>query len=212
MQRAATTTGTALWFGSTTNSAVLLIRVLVTEQGLQPLRRVAAGRECAGLAAALESLELLGEVPLEPAAVLALEGTQGLDLGVEPGLLLLQLTELLLTALRGLRVEHLRTRAGIGIETIGFGLALGLEALGLRARLAEDLVGLVLGVRHELIGVAGRDLQQTCRRAGRFADGGHLDGLLRSSDRCSHRRLLGLGCLRRDRSGRCRSRPTLLCR
>src|SRR4051812_35226604 len=71
---------------------------LLTQDRAQPLGRVLVlGRQRGdGRAVAVECLELLGEVALEPAAVLPLEGTQALDLAVELVALLLEVAEDLL--------------------------------------------------------------------------------------------------------------------
>src|SRR5687768_18463071 len=69
-----------------------------------------------GVTRPFEGLELLGEVALQPGAVLALERAEVLDVRVQLVALLLQLTEHLLTTLGGLGVEHLGPRAGLCLE------------------------------------------------------------------------------------------------
>ena len=67
---------------------------------------------CSGSAVAVEGGELLGEVALQPGAVLALEGAQVLDLAVEARLLALDLAEGLAATRLGLGVELLRPGCG----------------------------------------------------------------------------------------------------
>src|SRR5690606_36197297 len=113
--------------------------VLLAEEGLEPLGRVLAGLvERAPLGGVVQRLELLGEVRAQPAAVLALEGAQRLDLAAELVALLLQVAEELGAALGRLRVEHLGAGAGVGLEALGLRLALGLQPLGRRAGRSED--------------------------------------------------------------------------
>src|SRR6266508_382297 len=98
--------------------------VVVAEDRPQPLgsgaRGLDAGRD--GVGAVVEGGELLAEVALETRAVLALEGTQRLDLAVELVALLLEVAEELLAALGGLRVEHLRPLAGVRLGAVGLHL------------------------------------------------------------------------------------------
>src|SRR3954466_14570023 len=77
---------------------------LLAQDRAEPLRRVLVlGRQRGdGRAVAVERLELLGEVALEAAAVLALERAQALDLAVELVALLLEVAEDLLAAGLGL--------------------------------------------------------------------------------------------------------------
>src|SRR5690349_17374160 len=81
-------------------------------------------------ALAVERLQLLGEVALQAAAVLALEGTQVLDLAVETTLLPLHLAEQLAATVLGLGVEVLRPGPRLLLELVGAGLGLGLQLLG----------------------------------------------------------------------------------
>src|SRR5665811_1315642 len=106
-----------------------------------------AGNQRATFAVAVERLELLLEVTLEAASVLTLEGAQVLDLVVELVLLLLQVAEQLRATLGGLRVEHLRARACVGLDTVGLALALHLQPLRLGASPTDDLVGVVVCLR-----------------------------------------------------------------
>src|SRR5699024_8325147 len=77
-----------------------------------------------GRAGALQRLELLAEVGLEPRAVLALEGPQVVDLVGERVALALEVAEELGAALGRLGVEGLGATAGVGLELVGVGLGL----------------------------------------------------------------------------------------
>src|SRR6185369_7110966 len=101
--------------------------LVVAEDRAEPLRRrrlVVGDR--GRLTGTRERLELLGEVALEPRAVLPLEGAERLDLAVELVALALELAEHLLTALGGLGVEHLGAGAGVGLEPVRLHLGLAL--------------------------------------------------------------------------------------
>ena len=132
---------------------------------------VVGARGRVGRAGALERLELLAEVDLQPRAVLALEGPQVVDLAGERSRSRLEVAEQLRTTLGRLAVERLRAAAGVRLHLVGVGLGLGLEPLGLGAGLADDLVGLALGVLDQLVGVAAGQLEQAGRGVGGVADG-----------------------------------------
>ena len=85
--------------------------------------------------------ELLGEVALQAAAVLPLEPTQVLHLGVEATLLPLEVAEHLPALALDLAVEVLGTGTRFLLELVGLGLGLRLEALGLGAGGSDDLLG-----------------------------------------------------------------------
>src|SRR3954453_7620062 len=90
--------------------------LFVAEDRPKPLR---GGRLVLGggrrLTRTRERLGLLGEVALAPRAGLALECAERLDLAAELVAVPLELAEHLLTALRGLRVQHLGAGACIGL-------------------------------------------------------------------------------------------------
>src|SRR5207237_954475 len=113
----------------------------------------------------------LGEVAPQTAAVLTLEGTQGVDLAVEADLLLLHVPEQGGPLALGLGVEVLRAGAGLLLELLGAGLGLRLEALGLVAGGADDLLGLLLGLGDDLVGVAGGQLEEPQRGGGGLGRG-----------------------------------------
>ncbi len=146
----------------------------------------------------LQRGELLTEVALQAAAVLALERAKVLDLGAELVALALQLAEQLGATLGGLGVQHGGPGACVGLDPLGGLLGLGGDPVRIRLRGADDPVGLALGLVLELFGVARRDLEQSSGGAGRVGHGGDLDGLGRRRGRRYGLRLrlrlrLGLG-------------------